>query len=156
MIKILLDIDGTLLPTRLSDTRRPILKLPKSSYSLRFYADIIHELSDLSKRDNCEIIMCTSWEETSLEIVSALEIQCNHYLRFFQENSELWYKWESILLFCEQHPTDKIILCDDLASPAFTKKRPRNLIKIFQPNPAIGLTMKDLKKIKKIVLSNKK
>jgi len=156
MIKILLDIDGTILPAYLNDKSRPKLTLSLDLYSLAFYADIVHEFSELSKQPNCEVIMCSSWAETSLDIARELDIQCQHYLQFVQINPKNWYKWDTITDFCQQHPKDKIILCDDLANRANTPKRPRNLIKVFQPKPATGLTLRDLVKIKKIVLKDSK
>jgi hypothetical protein len=155
MLYILLDIDGTILPGYLSDSEREKLEiklgLSENEFPLVFYTDTVHAFAELSQQPNCEIVMCTSWGESSLKIAKLLDIRVSSYMTFISENPEHWYKWDSIVSFCRTHPTDKVILCDDSASSEFTRPRPKNLVKIFQPNPQNGLTMRDLKKIWKIV-----
>ncbi|MDR2976275.1 MAG: hypothetical protein LBV19_03095 [Streptococcaceae bacterium] len=159
MLYILLDIDGTLLPGHTDDPDRETLTiklgLSENEFPLTFYADVIHEFAEISRLPSCEIIMCTSWDESSLEIGRHLDINCSSYMTFVSENPDHWYKWDSIVKFCEGHPQDKVILCDDLASREFTRPKPKNLVKIFQPNPRNGLTMRDLKKIRKLVEKSK-
>lgn len=159
MLYLLLDIDGTILPPYLSDQSRPVtqiqLGISESNFPLNFYEDIIKELVKISQIDSVEIIMCSSWDETSLLIAQGLGLKSKKYLSFYNENLKQWYKWASIVKFCQAHPNDKVILCDDLASPEATRHKPHNLVKIFQPNPQEGLTMKDLRKIWKFVNKQK-
>lgn len=159
MLYILLDIDGTILPAHTDNPERETLEiklgLAENEFPLHFYADIIQALADLSRRPDCEIIMCTSWDAESLEIAKLLNIQASSYMTFISENPEHWYKWDSIVHFCQTHSTNRVILCDDLASRENTPRpRPKNLVKIFQPDPRNGLTMRDLKKIEKLAVRN--
>ena len=156
MIRILLDIDGTILPARPIAQNKTALTLPESLYSLTFYADVIEQLARISQQENCEIVMCTSWDDTSLDIAKALHIKASRALHFYQKNLAHWYKWDSILDFCTQNSQDKIILCDDLASPENTPHLPKNLVKIIRPNPAYGLTARQLRKIEKIIQKDSK
>ncbi|WP_414672525.1 HAD domain-containing protein [Lactovum miscens] len=159
MLYILLDIDGTILPTHISDKSHPSTKISldisETNLPLSLYEDITNELVKISHSNYVKIIMCSSWGETSIQIAQYLGIKSDEYLVFFNDNPKQWYKWQSIVNFCETHPKDKIILCDDLASYEVTRHKPHNLIKIFQPNPQDGLTMKDLHKIWKFVNKQK-
>jgi hypothetical protein len=159
MLYILLDIDGTLLPTYLADKSRAAkhiqLGISESNLPLNFYADIVTEFVKISQLPKVEIIMCSSWDETSLEIAELLGIESWQYLTFISENPKHWYKWDSVVSFCKAHRKDKIILCDDLATRKMMPRRPWNLVKVFKPKPRVGLTLEDMKKIWKYVRKQK-
>ena len=156
MIRILLDIDGTILPGQTIPPTARTTILPEKLYNLTFYAAVVEKLAAFSELENCEIVMCTSWDESSLEIAQALHIKTSRYLSFWQDDPKVWYKWASICQFCKEHPKDNIVLCDDLASPAATRHKPKNLVKIIQPNPAFGLNLKNLEELEKILRKDQK
>lgn len=142
---ILLDIDGVISP--LGQVYNPIvIQHPYGSWAIPE-----HIILWLFKNyENYEIIWASTWEEDSNLINRDLGIKDFNFINF-TENSNIWFKFESIKNLVSKQTNRTVILIDDEIPKKVSDWCAKNLINCVKPDSVEGLTTNDLKTIDKII-----
>ena len=141
---ILLDIDGVISP--LGQVYNPIvIQHPYGSWAIPE-----HILWLFKNYENYEIIWASTWEEDSNLINRDLGIKDFNFINF-TENSNIWFRFESIKNLVSKQTNRTVILIDDEIPKKVSDWCAKNSINCIKPDSVEGLTANDLKTIDKII-----